>query len=330
VPTIVWHICWEGAYLKELQEIAKRSENIHVYGYVDHDFIKTILSKTTFVLMPSAMLETFGLVALETLIQWVPVVGLAKWWLSDFIHPDLMLDGDNPVTSFINILHKWEYPLIDISKFSYENWIARLKELTEWKQKILIINDYTTVVGGAEIYVLFLQKALIEIGKTVELYGYDKPVNRYMRIGLMLMTPIAFWRGMSLDKIIKEYNPDLIWMNSIMRYIWPYGLATIAKSPIDIYITHHDLWLISLRPSQIYAESDIPQSSKLADWIPKKMNIIVIVTTLLKWLYISYLWTCLNKNWSIQHLLPSHWMEKYYKKYIDSPVNTYPHTVFKK
>ncbi len=328
-PHIVWHVCGEGSYLRELQELAKRSENIHVYWQVDHDFMRNILSDTTFVLMPSYMLETFGLVALETLIQWVPVVGFSKWWLSDFIHPDLILDIDNPVSSFIDIIHRWEYPLMDISKFSYENWLSELKILTEWKQKILLVNDYITRVGGAETYMFFLKKSLIEIGKNVELYGYEKPVNRYIRILLMLITPIAFWRGIRLSKKIKNYTPDLIWMHSVMRYVWPYAIAAVAKTWIPQYITHHDLGLVSLRPSEIYTESDIPKSASLADWMPKKANIFIIMTTWLKWLYVSYIWSFLGNQY-IQHIIPSTWMEKYYQKYTDRTVIVYPHTVFKK
>ncbi len=84
-----------------------------------------------------------------------------------------------------------------------------------------------------------------------------------MRISLMLMTPFAYWRGLALETKIQQYQPDLIWMHAVLRYIGPHGVRAVSRASCQKYITHHDLGLITPYPSRIYRESDIPMSPRL-------------------------------------------------------------------
>ena len=52
---------------RELEKYEK--SDIRIYGRIDRPKINEILSQSDLVLMPSLFLETFGLVALETLMQ---------------------------------------------------------------------------------------------------------------------------------------------------------------------------------------------------------------------------------------------------------------------
>jgi hypothetical protein len=320
---IIWHICGKWAYLEDLQNI--KHSHLKVYGHLDKKSLDAILEKTDLVLMPSLFLETFGLVALETLSRGVPVCWFAQGWLRDFIHPSLALDPLDSVNSFFGILDTWIFPVIDISVFSYDLWISRLKELTSWVTKILLVNDYLDMIGWAEQYFHELAHALRSIGKTVTVSGYPWKTNKYLRIYLMLLSPFAFWRGNSISRDIRRFNPDLIWMHSVLRYIWPHGVRVISESKQTKYIIHHDLGLITPRPSQIYSETEIPGSPSLGDWIPHKISILAIIATSIKWLYVRLIWTFLQKN-TITHILPSNWMAPYFQKYTDSVPIIFPHT----
>ena len=275
--------------------------------------------------MPSLFLETFGLVALETLSYGVPVCGFSRGGLRDFIHSTLALDSVHPVDSFFHILDAWLFPVVDISCFSRDMWISKLRELTEWMDRIILVNDYLDTIGGAEQYLYSLMLALRSIGKTVKIVGYTWRTNRFLRIWLMLLSPFAFWRGIMLNKQISEFDPDLIWMHSVLRYIGPHWIRAISDSWSKKYITHHDLGLVTPRPSQIYDEWDIPRSPNLGDWIPKKLSIFTILSILLKWSMIRYIWSYLHKN-TITHILPSNWMQPYLQKYIDTIPIIFPHT----
>ncbi|NRH20494.1 glycosyltransferase [Candidatus Gracilibacteria bacterium] len=320
---IIWHICGTGSYLQKFKSYNK--PYILLYGYTQRDELDILMKKTDLVLMPSLFLETFGLVALETLLRGVPVCGFPQGGLQDFIHPLLALNIKNPVDSFFKILDKNEFPLLDVGDFSYELWIEKLSKITEGSHKILLVTDYLGRIGGAEEYIYFLGDELRGLGKEVEYWGCQRKVNRYMRIFYMFTAPLAFWRGISLSKKLQEYSPDLVWMHSIMRYIGPYGLAALSRYDCKKYITHHDLGLISPRPSKIYHQSDIPKTSNLGDWISKNINILLVLFVLWKWLMVTWIWIFLKRD-NITHILPSFWMQKYFSLYGVNDFIIFPHT----
>jgi hypothetical protein len=64
---------------------------------------------------------------------------------------------------------------------------------------------------------------------------------------------------------------------------------------LSIYLTHHDLGLISPRPSHIYRESDIPNNT-LGSWIRGATGIISIIVRTYKWFYIKWIWARLDKK----------------------------------
>lgn len=320
---IIWHICGNGSYMEDLVRIADPSLILH--WHLNKDQIDGILQQTDLVVMPSLFLETFGLVALETLTHGVPVCGFARGWLNEFIHPSLALDDKDPVGSLFHILDTGEYPLMDISRFSYDIWVSKLRELTSWFERILLINDYIAIVGWAEQYVQNLAQSLRSIGKEVEIIGYQWNTSSYMRKYLMVLAPFAFWRGTMISQHIQRFSPDLIWMHSILRYIWPHGVAAVSRSSCTTYMTHHDLGLITPRPSQIYHEWDIPKSSHLGDWIPKKINIFSIIATCVKWSYVQWIWNLLHKN-NMTHIIPSNWMSAFFRVYTLTIPTVFPHT----
>lgn len=324
---IIWHICWDGSYVQRFQQLEKyEKSDIRIYGHIERSKIQTVLTQTDIVLMPSLFLETFGLVALETLERWVPVCALAHGGLTDFVHPSLALDVRDPVGSFFQILDRWDFPVLDVSRFSYDIWLERLRGLTDGVDRILLVTDYTSMVGWAEQYVSGLALALHSIGKEVEIYGYEWVVSRWMRLWLMLMTPFSYWRGISLDKKIQQYEPDLIWMHSVLRYIWPYGVRAVTHSGCQQYITHHDLGLITPYPSRIYRESDIPVSPRLGDWISHaSLYIFTILAVVGKWISISWIWYYLNMR-EMTHILPSLWMRAHFEKYSTTSPIIFPHT----
>lgn len=324
---IVWHICWDGSYRHRLQELEKyEKSDIRIYGHIDRHKLGEVLGMTDLVIMPSLFLETFGLVALETLSVWVPVCGFARGGLSEFIHPSLSLESDEPIDSFFRILDIWEFPVLDVSRFSYDLWLDKLTDITAWVKRILLVSDYTSIVWGAEQYVYDLALSLRSIGKEVEIYGYTGKPSRLTRIWLMYIAPFAFWRGILLSNTINIYQPDLIWMHSVLRYIWPHGMRAIANSGCKKYLTHHDLGLITPRPSRIYSESDIPASPSLGDWIPHEgLNIFTILSVTAKWLTVSWIWFSLSRN-PITHILPSLWMQPFFQKYIQTQSIIFPHT----
>ena len=123
------------------------SRSVQIYGHLDKIALNTLMDSLDLVLMPSLFLETFGLVALETLSHGIPVIGFARGGLIDFIHPSLTLDPHAPIDSFFDIIDTGIYPLNDISVFAYSHWMESLERLTHASQRILLVSDYVTRVG---------------------------------------------------------------------------------------------------------------------------------------------------------------------------------------
>lgn len=324
---IVWHICGDGSYMEKFRELEKYDKSdICIYGHIGRSELDAVLSITDLVLMPSLFLETFWLVALDTLERWVPVCGFARGGLTRFIHPSLILDPEHSLDSFFQILYTWVFPLQDISSLSYDLWLEQLSELTYGIDRILLVSDYTGIIGWAEQYLSDLVLALRSIGKEVDMYWYIWNLGQRMRLWLMMLTPVAFWRGILLDKKIKQYQPDLIWMQWVLRYIWPYWVRIISRYPGRKYITHHDLGLITPYPSRIYSEWDIPMSPSIGDWVShSSIDMARIFVLVCKWCSISSIWYYLNSS-NVMHMIPSTWMELYLRRYTPNIIKVFPHT----
>lgn len=64
-------------------------QKIYFFGWQSQEVIREVLGTSHFSLMPSRFLETFGLSALESLSEGVPVIGFRKGGLVPFIHENL-------------------------------------------------------------------------------------------------------------------------------------------------------------------------------------------------------------------------------------------------
>ncbi len=318
-----WHIFWDGSFFDALKK--RESNKIIVHGNVSTKILNTFFKKASLTFMPSRFLETFGLVALESLSNGTPVCGFAKGGLADMIPPSLTIDEAHPIDSFFEKAQNNHFELIDTEPFSYQTWEKNLIKHTKGTKKILLISDYISRIGGAETYTINLKNSLESIGKTVRIIGCKKSPSPLMRKLLFLMTPFAFWRAQKIKTEVRTFGPDLIWCGTITRYIGPWGARVIAKDRNSKkYITHHDIGLICPRPSKIYHETQIPKSLTLSSWLRWERNILSILLILGKWLYVQWIWRYI-RTFDI-HLLPSKWIKKHLPRNVERKV--FEHTIF--
>lgn len=121
------------------------------------------------------------------------------------------------------------------------------------------------------------------------------------------------------------FQPDLIFSHSVLRYIGIWGVLAIRFSHVTHYMMHHDLGMISPRPSRLYQERDIPQGWRYASWIRGERNIFYILVITLKYLWLRIFWRVLPKE--TLHFVPSNWMVPYFSR-ITKSVRVFPHTNF--
>lgn len=319
-----FHIFGDGSMREKFSHFDNNFVKMH--GKVSREKIFENLKYADFLLMPSRFLETFGLVALESLSAGVPVIGFKKWWLSDFVPENLSLSEENPVESFFKILENPKSEIIDISRFSYENWQKNLKNLTKNFSKILLVHDYSAKIGGAEIYVHALKNELEKIGKTVELVAYEWEISPKIRKKLFFSATFGNGFKRQIEQKIADFEPDLVWSHTVLRAVGACGLGVIKNSKIPHFITHHDLGLFSVRPSAVFSLSDIPQDFSLKTWAWNEKKIFAKISAMVKFFMIYRIRNNISDD--TIHLLPSEFMVEIMENNSIKNYKIFPHTIF--
>jgi len=115
--------------------------------------------------------------------------------------------------------------------------------------KIILANDYKTVIGGTEIYLWSLKKALEKNGHEVVVFGssksYDeyiysqkvKSIERYTKKLFNIQTYLDF------KKLVNEFKPDIIHVHNFYNELSPSILLVTGKIPI--VMTVHDTLLVN-------------------------------------------------------------------------------------
>ena len=173
---------------------------IYFFGWQSQAILRSILEISHFSLIPSRFLETFGLAALESLSEGVPVIGFQKGGLIPFISKELVIpffENDNENTKalankIVEISEKYSSfsALMEEEKSDWEilshesrriadgytegRWIRQVQDmLPSGTKKILLASDYTTLLGGIETHVQTIARALRQQGYEVEIFDWD-------------------------------------------------------------------------------------------------------------------------------------------------------------
>lgn len=328
--TIRWHIVGIGDDLKSLQKIAdKFPERVTIYGKKERAFIDTLMKDMHLSIAPSVFLETFWLVALESLSAWVPVCGFKKWGLIPFVPDYLALDENNSGDSFLKILERifesWFEKNPDLSLYDKNLWREELKIVVSDKKTVLIVHDYLAPIGGAEVYVSLLREELEGLWKIAKFVWYRWALPRWKRILFGILTPFSFWHKKWMQTLIRDAKPDVIWMHGIGRYIWPWWLKAIVQSQVPTIITHHDLWLITARPSKITNEAQIPQWLNYQDFVKNISSPIEYLLRAWKFYVLRAFWKYLVDV--PLHLVPSEFMKPHFERFWAKQVEVFPHSI---
>lgn len=330
-----WYICSDGSSEKEILELVEKyPKNVKYYGKVNPEKLRELYQNADFLIMPSRFLETFGLTAMESLACGTPVIGWKKGWLNAFITDEFSIDPESLIGSLLQILKKYlnqDIPeAIDISRYDQKIWMEKLAQIFEWKEKVLLIHDYDDLIGGAEYYIDTVKKSLFSLGKEVEFFGYHGKTTPWKRRIMFITSIFAFWRGLQLRKILEQYQPDAIWMHSILRYVgiwWVWEVLRYTKKRnIPVFLSHHDVGLIAPFPQHIMEEYQIPKDASLISFIPRELSIFHKIVSVFKWWYVACLKYFLPKN--TKHIIFSPFLEAHIRAhFLDQEVILLPHSV---
>ena len=138
---------------------------------------------------------------------------------------------------------------------------------SEWhhKEKVLIISDFINKAGWIETYIHDVKNLLESHWHEVILQWSTLPTwskwQRKKRFWLLL-SPFNFWSTGSLKEVLENEKPDIIWFNSLLRWLGPNVVRTAwkwrkkEKSDCKFWVMYHDFWYFYPFPSQLYHIED--------------------------------------------------------------------------
>ena len=329
-------IFWKWSLESQLFEV--HDKNVHFFWWKPLDEIKKYLPNIDYCLMPSEFLETFGLSALNALSRWVPVIWYKKWWLEPFIFQECNLflaKWNTTAERIVSIVEKlakktnperikdkeeleWKIKKL-LPEYTEDAWYKRFLKMVNIKdsekQKILIISDFINKAWWIETYIHDVKNLLESRWHEVILRWSTLPAwskwQRKKRFWLLL-SPFNFWSTWDLKKVLENENPDIIWFNSLLRWLGPNVVKTAwkwrkeNKSECKFWMMYHDFGYFYPFPSQLFfiENCKTPLTKKNFVSAYKWKNPITKLAVLCKYFWLQPLKKVLKKEIDL-HLSPS-------------------------
>ncbi len=260
-------IFWDGKYREQVLDLAEQYEEVRYFGRKKLEEIRRYKDNINFGLLPSSFLETFGLTFLETISWWIPVIWFKKWGAWQFIldeHDILQADWKTQAEQLFNTVSKnihikktskqyktrqnqiWEIT----NKYTKDQWIKNFEKLTKAK-RVLIVSDFTARVWGIETYIHTISQTLSQNGVENIIYWLDTQLAKksWFKLLTMLSSIINIWERFRLKRIIKEYQPELVFYNSMLRYFSGHNI--IQNPHWDTWMMYHDFGYFAPFPSKV-------------------------------------------------------------------------------
>ena len=118
---------------------------------------------------------------------------------------------------------------------------------------------------------------------------------------------------------MRDYNPDVIWLHSVSRFLGPLVVNEVSKTDKFSLVTYHDLGLWSPFPSKVESEDMIPKTPSLSSFLRtiRSNNPIVYIAAYCKYFQIFILKRFL-RNINI-HIVPSGFLIPYVEHLSEIP-----------
>ena len=325
------YVFWKWKYTQELMDLGQKYSSIHFFGRQPLENIRRYHENCDFCLVPSTFLETFWLTALNSLSMWIPVIGFAKWWLSQFVEKkydiskatwqDDLQKLFNLVESIVKDFNSGKIDfekekkkaLATAKKYTVEKRCETAEELFGKPKRILLISDFKSKLWWIETYIHDVADILEDKWYEVKIYGTEIPNwlvwNLIRKFGLVL-TWRNFVDGIRLRKIVRKFMPKVIWYHSTLRWLGRYPIKLLSSHRSKKFVMYHDLWYFHPYPSEVIDEKMVKTPLTLRNFIrsANTKNPIKIVAIFFKYLSVKLISKWLKKSVDT-HLVPSEFME---------------------
>ncbi len=312
-------IYWDGDRWNFCASRAKKiPHNAHYYWRTSQNTIHNALRSMHYCIMPSRVIESFWMSALESLSHWVSIIWTRKWWLEQFIIDDYDCEKrplyeilKKIITSFSQEKRKKDSKLAHeiAQKYTREAWLKKVISMGDIKTTFLI-SDYIARVWGIES-TLFNSKHIIE-DQWWQVYMFWWKLKKTKRIWLwrkLWLISTAYNRSnyRKISRWQKKYNPSLIWLHSVNRHLGRLPISALEKRKnCSIWCSVHDLWMFHPYGASIENINQLPDFT--VSWFTQvSKNPLKKVMIFLKFLNIHFLKKQLEKKVDLW-IVPSEFM----------------------
>ena len=183
------------------------------------------------------------------------------------------------------------------------------------KQKILIVSDFINKAWWIETYIHDVKNLLEARWHEVVLRWSNLPAWskwQWKKRFWLLLSPFNFWSAGDLKKVLEKEKPDIIWFNSLLRWLGPNVVKTAwkwrkeNKADCKFWMMYHDFGYFYPFPSELYFIEDCktPLTKKNFVSAYKWKNLISKLAVLCKYYWLQPLKKVLKKEIDLQ-LSPS-------------------------
>lgn len=323
-----WHIDIYGDW-PLLSTCKERSSslphNIQVHWRASQQTIHNALRWMHYTLMPSKVIESFWMSALESLSLWVPVIGAKVWWLVPFIEENMNIVSSSLETiietlllSFSSENHRKDMKQAHNVANEYTREKRREKIQHIWDMSsVFLISDYIARVWWIESILFNMKHVLEEHWSHVHMYGWKiqkwKKMNIMRKIGL-IWTAVNRWQYLKLLIWQKKYKPTILWLHSVNRYLWWLPIRALhSSSTRQIWCSVHDMWMFHPFWAQVTSIDTIPNFS-LAGFMSVTKNPFKKTLIALKFFSIWLLQKQLTKKVSMWFVPSAYMVDVLHKK----------------
>ena len=326
------YIFWTWSYETWILELSHRFKDVHYFWWKPLSAVERYLENIDYCLMPSRFIETFWLSAINVLKWGIPVVGFKKWWLVPFIPDEYAIDKCKWDTEFLqfsemisklekekqdNDFHFYE-KLAEKSKwialrYSKERWYERFQKLAfDFKvKKIVLVSDFINKVWWIETYIHDVKALLESHGYEVVLYWSTCPkwiLGKIKKLLWIWIWCFNLYEAIRFYSFIKKEKPDLIWYNSMIRWLGWMPLWMTRNVKVKRWMMYHDFWYFVPYPHALFETKGIEKLT-LKNYLKHAHTNNPLRWLLIMWKYFSlnFLVKVLKKQVDL-HLVPSEFM----------------------
>ena len=326
-----FYVFWKWKYVKDLLDLWQKYSSIHFFGRQPLEVIKRYQENCHFCLVPSTFLETFWLTALNSLSMWIPVIGFAKWWLTQFIESKYdiskvwWIDDTHKLFNLVEIIVKdfnsgkinfdkeKTKALSTAKKYTVEKWVENTEELF-WKPKrILLVSDFKSKLWWIETYIHDVADILEDKWYEVKIYGTEIPnwiLWNLIRKFWLVLSLRNFVDAIRLKRVARKFMPKVIRYHSTLRWLGRYPVKQLSTHKSKKFVMYHDLWYFHPYPSEVIDEKMVKTPLNLKNFISSAntKNLIKIIAIFFKYICVKLLSKQLKNSVDI-HLVPSEFMK---------------------